>query len=319
MSNMKNAASVIELIGNTPLVQLSQVTGPGQAEVLAKLEYYNPGGSVKDRIALHMVEVAEEQGHLRPGGTIVEASSGNTGIGLALVAAAKGYKLILVMPDTMSQERQTILKAYGAEIVLSPGVDGMDGSIRVMEGILRQHPDFFAPRQFDNPANPEVHRNTTAREIIAQTGGQVDAFVAGIGTGGTITGVGEVLKTELLHVKIIGVEPASSAVISGGVAGPHKIQGLGAGFVPKVLNRRVLDRIFTVTDEDAFLTAMQLARKEGLLVGISAGAAVYAALKVARELGPGKRVVTILPDTGERYLSMWPYFRLDLRKKGIEF
>lgn len=315
---MKKGASVIDLIGNTPLVQVSRIAGPDQAEVLAKLEYYNPGGSVKDRIALHMVTVAEEQGLLKPGGVIVEATSGNTGIGLALVAAAKGYKLILVMPDTMSQERQTILKAYGAELVLTPGVEGMDGSIKVMEEILGQHSDYFAPRQFENPANPKVHRLTTAREILNQTGGRVDAFVAGIGTGGTITGVGEVLKGELPHVKIIGVEPASSAVLSGGAPGPHKIQGIGAGFVPKVLNRQVVDRLFTVTDEDAFLTSLQLAREEGLLVGISAGAAAFAALKVARELGPGKRVVTLLPDTGERYLSMWSYFRFDLRKKGID-
>lgn len=316
---MKHAASVVKLIGNTPLVQLSRITEPDQAEVLAKLEYYNPGGSVKDRIALHIVETAEKKGLLKPGGTIVEATSGNTGIGLALVAAAKGYKLIIIMPDTMSQERQTILKAYGAELVLTPGVEGMDGSMKAMEEILRQHPDYFASRQFDNPANPEVHRLTTAREILAQTDGRVDAFVAGIGTGGTITGVGEVLKEEFPHVKIIGVEPASSAVLSGGAAGPHKIQGIGAGFVPGVLNRQVLDRLFTVSDEDAFLTSLRLAREEGLLVGISAGAAVFAALRVARELGPGKKVVTLLPDTGERYLSMWSYFRLDLRNKGVEF
>ncbi|MFZ5639424.1 MAG: cysteine synthase A [Bacillota bacterium] len=314
---MKSAASVIELIGNTPLVRLENLTGPGHAEVLAKLEFYNPGGSVKDRIALHMVETAEQQGLLKPGGTIVEATSGNTGIGLALVAAAKGYKLILVMPDTMSQERQNILKAYGAVLLLTPGVDGMDGSIRKTEEILQQNPGYYAPRQFANPANPEVHRQTTAREILNQAGGRIDAFVAGIGTGGTITGVGEVLKGELPHVKIIGVEPAASAVLSGGTAGPHKIQGIGAGFIPQVLNRQVLDRIFTVSDEDAFLTSLRLAREEGLLVGISAGAAAFAALQVARELGPGKRVVTILPDTGERYLSMWSYFRFDLRKKGV--
>jgi cysteine synthase A len=315
---MKSAASVIELIGDTPLVRLENLTGPGYAEVLAKLEFYNPGGSVKDRIALHMLEVAEQQGLLQPGGTIVESTSGNTGIGLALVAAAKGYKLILVMPDTMSLERQNILKAYGAEILLTPGIDGMDGSLRKMEEILRQNPGYYAPRQFENPANPEVHRLTTAREILDQAGGRIDAFVAGIGTGGTISGVGEVLKEELPHVKIIGVEPSASAVLSGGMAGPHKIQGIGAGFIPRVLNRQVLDRIFTVSDEDAFTTSLRLAREEGLLVGISAGAAACAALQVARELGPGKRVVTILPDTGERYLSMWSYFRLDLRKKGFE-
>ncbi len=309
---------VDHLIGNTPLVRLRQSGEAGHAEVLAKLEFMNPGGSIKDRIAKHMIEVAEQQGLLAPGGTIVEATSGNTGIGLAMVAAARGYRLILVMPETMSVERQALLKCYGAELYLTPGEAGMQGSIHLAEKILKENPGYYMPRQFANPANPAVHRITTAREILADTGGRLDAFVAGIGTGGTITGVGEVLKEHNPGIMVVGVEPASSPVLSGGQPGPHRIQGIGAGFVPPVLNRQVLDRIVTVEDVDAYLTAMEVARKEGLLVGISAGAALRAARRVAGDLGPGRRVVVVLPDTGERYLSMAPYFRLDLRRRGFE-
>ncbi|GAW93749.1 cysteine synthase A [Calderihabitans maritimus] len=312
------AESILQYIGNTPMIRLTRLPSATDAEILAKLESFNPGGSVKDRIAAYMVEVAERQGKLRPGGTIIEATSGNTGIGLAMVAAAKGYRLILVMPETMSVERKNLLRAYGAELYLTPGPEGMQGSIELAEQMLREHPDYFMPRQFDNPANPEIHRLTTAQEILEQTGGRLDAFVAGIGTGGTITGVGEVLKEQLSHVRIIGVEPEASAVLSGRPPGPHKIQGIGAGFIPKVLNRDILDEIVTVTDVDAYLTSLELAEKEGILVGISAGAAVFAALQIAKRLGKGKRVVTLLPDTGERYLSLKPYFKLDLRKRGIK-
>ncbi|ADG83086.1 cysteine synthase A [Thermincola potens] len=312
------AGDAISLIGNTPMVKLSSIVPAGAADVYAKLEMFNPGGSVKDRIAMHMVEKAEEEGLLKPGGVIVEATSGNTGIGLAMVAAAKGYRLILVMPETMSRERQEILTAYGAELVLTPGQDGMKGSVDKAEEILAQNPGYYMPRQFENPANPEIHRLTTAREILEQIGGKVDAFVAGIGTGGTITGVGQVLKKEIPGVQIIGVEPAESPVLSGGQAGPHRIQGIGAGFVPKTLDVNVLDRVITIKDVDAYLTSVTLAREEGLLVGYSSGAAAAAAIQVARELGPGKKVVTIFPDTGERYLSMASYFRMDLQRRGIE-
>ncbi|MFA5881937.1 MAG: cysteine synthase A, partial [Eubacteriales bacterium] len=288
------------------------------AEVVCKLEMFNPGGSVKDRIALHMIETAEKEGFLKPGGVIIEATSGNTGIGLALVAAARRYRLVLVMPETMSKERRTILEAYGAEVVLTPGADGMAGSVRKAEEIIAENPGYYMPRQFENPANPEIHRLTTAVEILKQTDGKIDAFVAGIGTGGTITGVGEVLKQEVPNVKVIGVEPAESPILSGGQAGPHRIQGIGAGFIPGTLNLQVVDRIIAIKDIDAFLTSIDLARKEGILAGYSAGAAVFAALKVARELGRGKRVVTVLPDTGERYLSMLPYFRMDLKRLGIK-
>lgn len=312
------AGDIIGLVGNTPMVKLSKLISGESAEVMAKLEMFNPGGSVKDRIAFHMVQRAEENGQLKPGGVIIEATSGNTGIGLAMVAASKGYRLILVMPDTMSQERRTILEAYGAELVLTPGSEGMKGSVIKAEEILAENPAYFMPRQFQNPANPEIHRLTTAREILEQTGGEIDAFVAGIGTGGTITGVGEALKNEIPGVRIIGVEPAESPVLSGGQPGPHRIQGIGAGFVPETLNLKIVDRIITVKDLDAFLTSRALAREEGILAGFSAGAAVFAAAQVARELGKGKRVVTVIPDGGERYLSMTPYFRLDLARHGIK-
>ena len=304
MSRDKIANSISELIGDTPMLKLGRVVEPGMAEVLVKLEYFNPGGSVKDRICLSMIEDAEEKGLLKKGATIIEPTSGNTGIGLAMIAAAKGYKCILTMPDTMSIERRQILKAYGAQIVLTPGSDGMSGAVRKAEELHKEAKGSFMPQQFKNPANPDVHRRTTAKEILEATEGRLDAFVAGVGTGGTITGVGEALKKADPKIKIIAVEPKKSPVLSGGQPGPHKIQGIGAGFVPEVLNRSIIDEIIQVEDLDAYLTSKALAREEGIFVGISSGAAAWAALKVARELGAGKRVVALLPDTGERYLSM---------------
>lgn len=300
---MKVASNVLELIGATPMVRLNKQTGPLDAEVLVKLESFNPGGSVKDRIAMSMILSAEKEGRLQPGDTILEPTSGNTGIGLAMLAAARGYRLILVMPETMSLERRTLLKAFGAEYILTPGAKGMKGTLEKVEEILLERPEYFVPQQFANPANPQIHRETTAREVLEQTGGRLDAFVAGVGTGGTITGVGEVLKKEKPAVQVVVVEPAASPVLSGGAPGPHKIQGIGAGFVPSVLNCAVIDRIITVTNEEAMQTARRLAVDEGLLLGISSGAAVFAALQIARELGDGRRVVTVAPDTGERYLS----------------
>jgi len=298
---------VSELIGNTPIVKLSRITKKGIAEVYAKVEYFNPGGSVKDRICRAMIEDAEKKGLLKPGGTIVEPTSGNTGIGLSMIGAARGYKVILTMPETMSLERIYILKSYGAEVVLTPGNEGMKGSIKKAEEIEKKK-GAFMPQQFDNPVNPEVHRQTTAVEIIEALGDGIDAFVAGVGTGGTITGVGEILKKHNPNIKIVAVEPAGSAVLSGGQPGPHKIQGIGAGFVPKVLNQSIIDRIITVKDEEAFVCAKRLAEEEGLFVGISSGAAVFAALKIAEELGEGKKVVTVFPDTGERYFSVQQFF-----------
>ena len=283
------------------LRRLPQLEGVG-AEVWAKLENLNPGGSVKDRICRAMVEAAERDGHLRPGGTIIEPTSGNTGIGLALVAAVKGYRLVLTMPDTMSEERRALLLAYGATLVLTPDTKGMHGAIRRAEELLAEHPDWYMPQQFTNPANPEVHRRTTAPEILAQMP-QVDAFVAGVGTGGTITGVGEVLRSARRDVRIVAVEPAASAVLSGGEPGFHHIQGIGAGFVPGILNTGIYDRIVGVTDEDAIRHTRALARYEGLLVGISSGAACAAAIAEARRLGRGAVVLTVFPDTGERYLT----------------
>ncbi|NLZ93205.1 MAG: cysteine synthase A [Firmicutes bacterium] len=300
---MKIVNNISELIGQTPMVRLNRVTEAGMAEVAVKLEYFNPGGSIKDRIAMNMILAAEKAGKLKPGDTILEPTSGNTGIGLAMLAAARGFRLILVMPETMSVERRNLLQAYGAEYILTPGAKGMQGTIDKVEELLQEHPEYFVPQQFANPANPDIHRKTTAREILQQTEGKLDVFVAGVGTGGTITGVGEVLKQEIPMVQICAVEPASSPVLSGGQPGPHKIQGIGAGFIPSVLNRKVIDQIIPVSNEDAFTMARKLAEKEGLLVGISSGAAVFAALQVARRLGPGKRVVVIAPDTGERYLT----------------
>jgi cysteine synthase A len=296
--------SVLELIGLTPLVRLRRLPAPGGAEVVAKVESRNPGGSVKDRIALAMIEEAERTGTLKPGGTIVEPTSGNTGIGLAMVAAVKGYRLILTMPEDMSVERQRLLARFGAEIHLTPAIEGMTGAVFAAEELVREHPDYFMPQQFLNPANPAVHRRTTALEILGAVGGRLDAFVAGVGTGGTITGVGEVLKEKIPGLLVIAVEPAKSPVLAGGKPRPHGIQGIGASFVPGVLNRSIIDRIVAVKDEDATAWARRLTREEGLLAGISAGAAVWAACEVAATMRPDQRVLTVLPDTGERYLSL---------------
>jgi cysteine synthase len=296
------AKSALDLIGNTPVVRLNRIPGPDCAEVWGKLESLNPGGSVKDRICLSMIEAAERAGRLHPGDTIIESTSGNTGIGLALVCAIKGYRLVLTMPDTMSEERRSLLTAYGATLILTPDTKGMHGAIRKAEELLLEHPDYFMPQQFNNPANPEIHRQATAREILGQLE-RVDAFVAGVGTGGTITGVGQVLRQAMPGVKIYAVEPASSPVLSGEEPGFHKIQGIGAGFVPEILDTSVYDDVIKVSDEDAAHYTRRLARDEGILVGISAGANTYAALQVARELGKGKTVLTIFPDTGERYLT----------------
>ncbi|MBI4335190.1 MAG: cysteine synthase A [Candidatus Omnitrophica bacterium] len=303
------AKDITELIANTPMVKLNRVVSPDMALILAKLENFNPGGSVKDRICLAMVEEAEKRGLIKKGGTIIEPTSGNTGIGLAMIAAVRGYKCILTMPETMSLERIYILKSYGAEVVLTPGIDGMTGAIKKAEQLLKKTPSSFMPQQFNNSANPEIHRKTTVNEILqAIEAVKIDAFVAGVGTGGTITGVGEVLKKHNANIKIIAVEPATSAVLSGKEPGPHKIQGIGAGFVPQVLNRKIIDQIVQVADDDAFRTSRRLAREEGLFVGISAGAAAWVSLKVAKELGKSKTVVTVFPDTGERYFSMEQYF-----------
>jgi cysteine synthase A len=296
--------NVLELVGNTPLVRLHAVVPPGAAEVVAKMENLNPAGSVKDRIALNMIEDAERRGILKPGATIVEPTSGNTGVGLAMVAAVKGYRLILTMPEDMSVERRRLLARFGAEIILTPAIEGMSGSVFAAQELLRAHPDYFMPQQFTNPANPEIHRRTTAEEILRATDGVVDAFVAGVGTGGTITGVGQVLKEKNANVLVVAVEPARSPVLSGGKAGIHAIQGIGASFVPGVYDGRVVDEVMTIEDEEALAMAQRLTREEGLLVGISSGANVTAAIRIARRLGPGKRVVTVLCDTGERYLSV---------------
>ncbi|GIO35041.1 MULTISPECIES: cysteine synthase A [Paenibacillus] len=298
--------NVTELIGSTPLVRLNRLVPEDSAEIYLKLEYQNPGASVKDRIAISIVEEAEKDGTLKPGGTIVEATSGNTGIGLAMVAAAKGYKAVIVMPETMSLERRNLLRAYGAELVLTPGAEGMNGAVKKAEEIVRENPGYFMAEQFKNPANVKIHRETTGPEIveaIESIGGTLDAFVAGIGTGGTISGAGEVLKQRFPDIKIVAVEPAASPILAGGKPGPHKIQGLGANFIPDILNREIYDEIIHVENEEAFETARRVAKEEGVLAGISSGAAVSAALKVAKELGKGKRIVVIIPSNGERYLS----------------
>ncbi len=297
------AGSVLETIGGTPLVRLRRVPEAGAAAVLGKLEARNPGGSVKDRIALSMIEDAERRGLIKPGDTIVEATSGNTGIGLCVVAAAKGYRLVLAMPEDMSAERRRLFQWMGAELVLTPAIEGMSGAVWAAQDLAGRH-GYFMPRQFENPANPRVHRETTAREILAATGGDVHAFVAGVGTGGTLTGTAEVLRREIPGLLVVAVEPLRSAVLSGGRPGFTRIQGLGAGFVPGVLNREIIDQVIAVSDQDAVDMARRLAREEGILCGFSSGAAVWAALQVARELGEGRTVVTVLPDTGERYLSM---------------
>ena len=298
-------ADILEKIGRTPLVRISKLNR-GNAEVLVKVESFNPAGSVKDRIAIGMIEAAEKAGKIAPGALIIEPTSGNTGIGLALVAAVKGYRLILTMPDTMSIERRKLLAAYGAELVLTEGALGMKGAIAKAEELAQTHPGSFIPQQFDNPANPEYHKQTTAEEIWQDAGGRVDAFVAGVGTGGTLTGVGEVLKARNPDVKLIAVEPSDSPVLSGGRPGPHKIQGIGAGFVPSVLDTEIIDEVFPVKSEDAGDTARAAAKREGLLVGISSGAALFAALELSRRPEyAGKRIIALLPDTGERYLSGW--------------
>lgn len=307
---MRVANNILELIGQTPLVKLNRIVGKSDADVYLKLEFFNPGGSVKDRIALSMIEEAEKRGELKPGDTILEPTSGNTGIGLAMVAAAKGYRAVLVMPDTMSMERRNLLKAYGAELVLTPGAEGMRGALAKAEELKKENPNYFMPQQFNNPDNVKVHLETTAVEIVEQTGGEIDAFVAGIGTGGTITGVGRVLKAKFPDTQVVAVEPSASPVLSGGKPGPHKIQGIGAGFIPQILDTEIYDEVIQVSNEEAFDWARRLAREEGILGGISSGAAVAAAIKIARRLGEGKKVVAVVPSNGERYLST-PLYQFD--------
>jgi cysteine synthase A len=303
---MKIASDITKLVGHTPLVQINRLNKDGKARIAAKLEFFNPMSSVKDRIGLAMIEDAEKRGILKKDSIIIEPTSGNTGIALAFVAAAKGYRLILTMPETMSMERRKILKSLGAELVLTEGPKGMKGAVAKAEELSAQTPNSFVPQQFNNPANPEIHRTTTAEEVWADTDGAVDIFVGGVGTGGTISGVGEVLKHRKKSVQIIAIEPEKSPVLSGGQPGPHKIQGIGAGFVPGVYNKDVVDEIIKVKEEDAGDTARTLAKKEGIFVGISSGAALWAALQVARrDENSGKLIVVLLPDTGERYLSTW--------------
>ncbi len=314
---MRKAKGILELIGSTPLVKLQKGLLPDDAAVWAKLEYMNPGGSVKDRICLRMMERAATEGRVLPGTTIVEPTSGNTGISLAMVCAAKGHRLILTMPDTVSLERRSLLAAFGAELELTPGKEGMRGAIQRAEELVEKDKNIFMPQQFKNPENPQAHRETTAQEIYDQCPGKIDAFICAVGTGGTITGVGEVLKERLGRVLVVAVEPSRSAVLSGGNPGPHRIQGIGAGFVPEVLNRAVIDRVIPVQDEEAEETARRLAQGEGLWAGISSGAAAFAALKVAREMGKGKRIVVLFPDGGERYINtgLGKVNRLERRKE----
>ena len=301
---MHIANDITELIGGTPLVRLNRVAEGLPAEVVAKCEFFNPAHSVKDRIGVAMIDAAEQSGDLQPGGTVVEPTSGNTGIALAMVCAARGYHLVITMPETMSKERRAILRAYGAELVLTPGPEGMGGAIGAAAQLLEENPTWFMPQQFNNEANPAIHRATTAEEIFADTDGQVDVVVAGVGTGGTITGVGQVLKEKVPGVQIVAVEPEASPILSGGQKGPHPLQGIGAGFVPKNLDTEIYDEVIKVSNEDSMTTARKVAQEEGLLVGISSGAAVWAALEVAaRPENAGKRVVVVIPSFGERYLS----------------
>lgn len=296
--------NILQLIGRTPLVRLNRLPGPNAATVLAKIEARNPGGSVKDRIGLAMIEAAEREDKIRPGDTVVEPTSGNTGIGLAVVCAVRGYRLLLTMPEDMSVERRKLLSLLGAELVLTPAIEGMSGAVYAAQELVREH-GYFMPQQFMNPANPAIHRETTAREILHDTAGKLDAVVAMVGTGGTVSGIGQVMQAEAPHVRVVAVEPAKSAVLTGGRPGITRIQGTGAGFVPGILDRSVLAEVLTVEDEAAITMAERLAKEEGILAGISAGGAVVAALAVAQQLGPEKTVVTIIPDAGERYLSMW--------------
>lgn len=299
----KRVNNIVELIGDTPVVKLNKVVEEGSADVYVKLEYQNPGSSVKDRIGLAMIEAAEKEGKIKPGDTIIEPTSGNTGIGLAMVAAAKGYKAVFVMPDTMSSERRALLKAYGAELVLTPGAEGMKGAIKKAKE-LKEEKGYFEPQQFENPANPKVHELTTGPELVEQfEGSQIDAFLAGVGTGGTLSGAGKVLKEKYPNIQIVAIEPEASPVLSGGSPGPHKLQGLGAGFVPDTLYTDVYDDVIKVGNEEAMEMSRKVAKEEGILGGISSGAAIVAALKKAKELGEGKTVVTVLPSNGERYLS----------------
>ena len=310
----KIATKITDLIGNTPLLELSRIEKENKlkATLIAKLEYFNPGRSVKDRIGLALIETAEKLGILNKNSVIIEPTSGNTGIALALVAASKGYRIIIIMPESMSLERRTLLKALGAEIVLTPGFEGMGGAIRKAEELQQLYPHSFIPQQFKNAANPEIHRKTTAEEIWRDTDGKIDILIAGVGTGGTITGAGEILKKYNPSIKVIAVEPKDSPVLSGGKPGPHKIQGIGAGFIPGVFNPGIVDEIFKVSNDDAFATGRELARSEGLIVGISSGAATYAAIEVAkRQENKGKNIVIILPDIGERYLST-PYYQFEV-------
>ena len=303
---MKIAKTVLDCVGHTPLVEISKKLNPGGARVLAKLESFNPGGSAKDRVGLAMIEDAEKRGLLRPGALIVEPTSGNTGVGLAVAAAVKGYRLILTMPDTMSIERRKLLAAYGAEIVLTPGAEGMSASIAKAQEILAQNPGAFMPQQFENPANPAIHEQTTAREIWEDTGGRLDAFVAGVGTGGTFSGVAAVLKKHNPAIKMVAVEPDTSPLLSGGKAGPHQLQGIGANFIPKIMRTDLMDEVIPVSAADAGAAARAAARKEGMLIGITGGAALHAAFTLSqRPEYAGKRIVALLPDTGERYLSSW--------------
>ncbi|MFT5206810.1 MAG: cysteine synthase A [Candidatus Omnitrophota bacterium] len=298
------ANSITDLVGNTPLVKLNRIVPKGSANIYAKLEVFNPGGSVKDRISLNMIEQAEKSGILKEGATIIEATSGNTGIGLAMVGAARGYKVVLVMPDSMSVERIHILKSYGAKLVLTPADEGMRGAVDKARELIGQTESAFMPSQFTNPDNPSAHRKTTAKEILNDTEGEIDAFVAGVGTGGTITGVAEVLKKHNAQIHIVAIEPEASPVLSGGDAGGHLIQGIGAGFVPEILNRAIVDEIIKVSDQNAFDVSRQVCRLEGINAGISCGAALWGALQVAKRLGEGKNIVVIFPDSGERYLSV---------------